>query len=247
MIGGLKPFIRYYGGKWRAAPHYPKPAHSTIIEPFAGGAGYSLRYFDRDVILIEKYAALAEMWRYLISVSSSEILSIPYVESTEELPSWVPEGGRVLVGFAMNAAVARPRVSLSAGRKKLRERGRIFEGWSHSLRSRVADQVEKIRHWRVIEGEYWDAPDTQATWFIDPPYSCPAGRHYVHNMLDYQKLGEWCHGRPGQVIVCEADGATWLPFSPFREIKAMSDARGARVSKEAIYYVEKNTPSRRLG
>jgi len=32
----LKPFWQYYGGKWRAAPHYPKPRHDTIVEPFAG-------------------------------------------------------------------------------------------------------------------------------------------------------------------------------------------------------------------
>lgn len=32
----LKPFWRYYGGKWRAAPSYPAPLHNTIVEPFAG-------------------------------------------------------------------------------------------------------------------------------------------------------------------------------------------------------------------
>jgi hypothetical protein len=34
----LRPFWRYYGGKWRAAPRYPRPTHDTIIEPFAGAA-----------------------------------------------------------------------------------------------------------------------------------------------------------------------------------------------------------------
>jgi hypothetical protein len=32
----LRPFWRYYGGKWRAAPRYPAPRYDTIIEPFAG-------------------------------------------------------------------------------------------------------------------------------------------------------------------------------------------------------------------
>jgi hypothetical protein len=37
-MSNLKPFIRLYGGKYRAAPRYPKPLHDT---PFAGAAGYS--------------------------------------------------------------------------------------------------------------------------------------------------------------------------------------------------------------
>ena len=49
----LRPFWAYYGGKWRAAPRYPRPMHDTIIEPFAGAAGYSLRYPDRNVVLVE--------------------------------------------------------------------------------------------------------------------------------------------------------------------------------------------------
>jgi len=51
------PFFGYYGGKFRAAPHYPAPLHKTIIEPFAGSAGYAMRHYERQVILIEKYAA----------------------------------------------------------------------------------------------------------------------------------------------------------------------------------------------
>ncbi len=35
----LKPFFCYFGGKWRAAPHYPTPKHAEIVEPFAGAAG----------------------------------------------------------------------------------------------------------------------------------------------------------------------------------------------------------------
>ena len=33
----LRPFFGFYGGKWRDSPrHYPPPAHTRIIEPFAG-------------------------------------------------------------------------------------------------------------------------------------------------------------------------------------------------------------------
>jgi len=87
----LAPFWRYYGGKFRAAPHYPPPRHETIVEPFAGAAGYACRYPDRNVILVEKYPVVAELWRYLIAVPSSEVRRIPAnIEHVDELPAWVP-------------------------------------------------------------------------------------------------------------------------------------------------------------
>jgi hypothetical protein len=92
--GPLKPFWRYYGGKWRAALTYPPPQHATIIEPFAGAAGYSLRYPDREVILVERYAVVAEIWRYLIRVPAREVLAIPEVDDVADLPGWVPEAAR---------------------------------------------------------------------------------------------------------------------------------------------------------
>lgn len=232
----LRPFWRYYGGKWRVAPRYPRPAFDTIVEPFAGAAGYSLRYYQRKIVLVEKYSVIAEMWRYLIAVKPSEVLAIPEVEHVDDLPSWVPAGGRALVGFAMNAATVAPRKQLSAGRAKLRAAGRVFEGWSEALRARVAGQVEHIRHWQVIEGSYETAPDIEATWFIDPPYQ-KAGVYYAHSAdaLDFAALGAWCQGRPGQVIVCENEGAAWLPFVRFREIKASPMSRKGGVSREAIW------------
>jgi hypothetical protein len=230
----LKPFWRYYGGKFRAAPRYPAPEHTTIVEPFAGAAGYALRYPDRRVILVDKYPTICEMWRFLISARPSEIRRIPEVEDVDDLPGWVPAGGRFLVGFAMNSACSTPRKTLSAGRKRLRALQRQFEGWTPALRERVASQVDRIRHWIVIEGNYTVAPNLRATWFVDPPYNGPSGRHYVHGCqrLDYAALAGWCLERDGQVIVCEGEGADWLPFRPFADLKA-GPAR--RVSREVIW------------
>lgn len=69
----------------------------------------------------------------------------------------------------------------------------------------------------MICGDYTDAPDVAATWFIDPPYQI-AGREYRHDSraIDYTALGAWCHARRGQVIACENVGADWLPFVPLR-------------------------------
>jgi hypothetical protein len=207
----LRPFIRYYGAKWRAvaAGRYPHPMHRTIIEPFAGAAGYSLHYPTHNVILVERYPLLAEMWRYLIGASRRDVECIPIVDSVDDLPSWVPRGARTLVGFAMNAATASPRRTLSTAARDLRSKGCRFYGWTADLRERVASQVGAIKHWQIIEGDYTQAPDIEATWFIDPPYQLRGG-HYVHgpDEIDYTQLARWCLSRRGQPIVCERDRAT---------------------------------------
>lgn len=230
----LKPFWRYYGGKYRAAPRYPRPIHRNIVEPFAGAAGYAMRYPDFKVTLVEKYPIIAEMWRWLISVKPSEVRRIPTVHSTDDLPSWVPDGARFLVGFCMNAATTAPRKSLSAGRVRLAKMGRKFEGWTDAQRERVSVQVEQIRHWKIIEGNYNSAPNIEATWFIDPPYNNVVGRHYIHGPedLDYEKLGRWCRSRRGQVLVCENEGASWLPFRAFATLKPGVNGHG---SKEVLW------------
>jgi hypothetical protein len=236
----LKPFWRYYGGKWRAVPYYPQPMYSTIIEPFAGAAGYATRYHDRDVVLVEKYPVIAEIWRYLITVTPHEIRSIPInPQHIDDLPAWVPQAAKWLIGFWLNSASTVPCKSLSAGRKRMAASGRVFEGWTSATRDRIATQVQSIRHWRVIEGDYWAVDyNTEATWFVDPPYANDAGSFYVHgcDSLNYAWLSEWCQLLRGQPIVCENDGAQWLPFRPFRTFPAGITGSGKGTpSREAIW------------
>ena len=234
----LRPFWRYYGGKWRAAPRYPRPQHQTIVEPFAGAAGYSLRHYSRQVVLVEKSHVVAEIWRYLISESATSIRAIPCVDDVADLPTWVPQAARWLIGFTMNAGVASPRKRLSSGRRELRSRGRMFKGWTERMRERVASQCERIRHWRVIEGDYTEAPDVEATWFVDPPYQGRAGGYYVESEVNYADLAEWCRSRRGQRIVCEQDGASWLPFTSFAAVKSNAMSGRGGTSREALWVAE---------
>lgn len=234
-MSALRPFWRYYGGKWRAAPRYPRPTRSHIVEPFAGSAGYALRYPDLDVTLVDVYPVVAGIWRLLISASADEIRRIPCVDDVDDLPSWVPQEARWLVGFHMNDATVSPRKRLSVGKIRHREAGRKLEGWSEASRERVASQVGRIRHWRILERSYESIPDYDATWFVDPPYNNKAGSHYVHSSVDYPRLAEWCRARRGQVIVCENDGAAWLPFREFATFQPGINGRGSR---EVIWTAE---------
>lgn len=234
----LKPFWRYYGGKWRSAPRYPAPRHDTIIEPFAGAAGYALRYPEREVLLIEKYAVIAEIWRWLIQASVDQVMAVPLVDATTDLPSWTPAGARHLVGFCLQDTAKRPCTNLSAGMRRKREAGED-RGWSEKMRARVASQVVQIRHWRVIEGDYTTAPDVCATWFIDPPYA-RTGVHYKHGSrgLDYTQLGAWCRRRRGQVMVCEEGLADWLPFQRLYDATTKSNHQSG--TQELLWSL--NTP-----
>jgi len=237
---GLRPFWCYYGGKWRRAPLYPAPRHRRLIEPFAGAAGYALRHHQHEVTLVEKYPVVAAIWRYLIAVPSREILSIREVEAVEDLPARVPQEARWLVGFCLNSACTSPRRVLSSGVRAMSKRG-VACGWNARRRQKVAEQVNLIRHWRVIEGDYSLAPNVDATWFIDPPYRGQAGSHYVYGstQIDYDRLASWCRSRRGQVIACEAGDADWLPFTSHGETRGMS----GRSSREAAWF--RNTKSRR--
>jgi hypothetical protein len=235
----LNRFFGYFGAKHVLAPHYPAPLHGTIIEPFAGSAGYATRYHWHRVILMEKDPDVAGIWRWLIGASARDVLDLPLLtpgQSIDELE--VCREARALIGLWLGSgdAAARGRRRRSSWSERNLAEG-VEDSWCRSIRARLAMQVDKIRHWQIIEGDYSQAPDVEATWFIDPPYAL-AGKRKRYRCsaadIDFAALGQWCRSRRGQVIACESAGATWLPFSPFREIQGVRDA-GASSSTEAIW------------
>lgn len=241
----MHPFFTFYGGKWRAAPHYPPPRYDHIIEPFAGSAGYAMRYPDRRVTLIERDPIIAGTWGYLLAVSPSEILALPDIEAGQSVDdlTTLPEEARWLIGWWLNGGSAQPKKRPGAWmRRQVDNGGHGWTtgggqlSWSARVRERIASQLDAIRHWIVIEGDGSKAPDVEATWFIDPPYQ-RAGRHYRFGAsnIHYPTLARWCRSRHGQVIVCEQEGADWLPFRPWRPIKASEAKYGGKRSLEAIW------------
>lgn len=232
--GQLRPFFGYFGGKWRdALKHYPSPKFDTIIEPFAGSAGYSLRYYTKKVVLCEADPILAGVWTYLIKVKPSEILAIGDLRSDQSVDSLkVCQEAKWLVGFWLNRGVASPRKKPS---KWMREGVRPGSFWGDRVRQTIAKQVNSIRHWKIHQCDYTECPvSIPATWFIDPPYEV-AGQYYRHgsDKIDYVALAAWCRSRPGEVVVCENEGARWLPFKSLANVKT---TRANSRSREVLWF-----------
>ena len=62
----------YYGSKSKIVHLYPTPKFDKIIEPFAGSARYSLRFWQKDILLVDKSELVIEVWHYLQNASKNE-------------------------------------------------------------------------------------------------------------------------------------------------------------------------------
>ncbi len=225
----LRPFFSYYGSKWRISLKYPAPKFSRIIEPFAGSAGYSLHYPSLSINLYEINPVVYGVWDYLIRASQKEILSLP-LEFSHISEVNVCQEAKWLIGFWLNKASVAPCNRLTKFAVN-----RPNSHWGETIRNRIAYQIKFIRHWRVFNKSYEFADNVSATWFVDPPYAGLSGRIYKFNDIDYSNLGKWCQSRYGQLIVCEMEGADWLPFLPFLTSKVMEGYKGKSLCNELIY------------
>lgn len=209
----LRPFFSFFGSKWSHARHYPEPEYDTIVEPFAGSAGYSLHHPHLDIVLCDADHVVCAVWEYLIAASPREILQLPDVPVGGDVRDLnVSQEAAWLIGFWLARGQRKPR-NRPSGWMDAGLRPTSF--WGPHIRERIADQLPYIRHWQVLNVDYSDAPEIEATWFVDPPY-VHNGHRYRHGsaLLDYDHLAQWCQSRPGQVVVCEDVRATWLPFEP---------------------------------
>lgn len=202
-------FFSYYGAKMRASVRYPAPSCDVIVEPFAGSAGYSTRHHAKKVLLRDTYKPVVDLWRFLISATYDDVMSLPIIEPGESLSGrGLDDGSMALIGFWCHRASSTPRDKLSSWSTKWRTRF-----WSPEVRQKIASQVHLISHWECELGSWEHSPDIRATWFVDPPY-VTGGHYYAHGSrdIDYATLGDWCRSRRGQTIACEQGSASWLPF-----------------------------------
>lgn len=233
----LRPFFTFFGGKWRLALNYQPPKHDLIIEPFAGSAGYSVTYHRHRVILVEKDPRIASVWRYLISATREDILSLPELppgQTIHELD--VCDGARNLIGFWCVSGGAHPQSIIPT---KTRLTARPGTRWHQSsIRERLIKQVDHIKHWEILEGDFHSLENFNATWFIDPPYTKTG--HFYHHTIDVQQridLVEFSLSRSGQVIVCEDETAEWLPFDILINGQA-NCSNGGRTSVECVFNID---------
>jgi site-specific DNA-adenine methylase len=200
----------YYGSKSKVINLYPPPKYGKVIEPFCGSARYSLKYYDRDILLVDNYDAVIAIWHYLQQASEKDIIGLPnlvYGETTAHYN--LSEGERLFLGFLVARGARRPQ--------------KIVQKFSsvEQDKRRVAQQLFKIRHWTIKKGDYRDIENQEATWFVDPPYQ-HGGESYNTiergSSIDFSQLAEWCKSRYGQQIICENTRADWLPFQPLKEM-----------------------------
>ncbi|MEW5985086.1 MAG: hypothetical protein AB1791_00465 [Chloroflexota bacterium] len=212
----------YYGRKKQIVRYYPAPNYDVIVEPFAGAAAYSLHHNStvNQVILVEKDERVADIWKWLIHEAT--------VQGIQSLPDLKP-GERSTEFLHIIHAVTKMAFAF----KRIKVTPVLARNWEISKRVFVQN-LHKIKHWEITRGDYTEAPDIEATWFIDPPYRGEPGRGYRYSsdLIDYTVLAQWALSRKGDVICCEGYGADYLPFIPLIELKGVA----GKVSQEMIFY-----------
>jgi len=152
----MEAFFYYYGGKFGAARHYPKPINKRIIEPFAGSAGYSCYYSSCDydsyeVILNDKDPIVAGIWDYLIHVKKSEFLKLPdCVDAISKLKG-IPLEAQCLIGHWLGHG---PNLYTKISKRRKEDRSNGLENvWGPGRKNIIAGQLKYIRKWKESSHE----------------------------------------------------------------------------------------------
>lgn len=212
----------YYGRKKQIARHYPAPTHDLIVEPFAGSAAYALHgdNWRRNVILVEKDERVADIWRWLIEEATpTAISSLPTLRAGERSSEFL---------HILHAAT-----KMAFRYRTIKVTPVLERNWEISKRNMAAN-LHKVKHWSLIAGDFTEAPDVEATWFVDPPYKDAPGEGYAHgsSKLDYDQLARWVTSRRGQLICCEGANGTYLPFEPLLTLPGVA----GKLSVERLYH-----------
>jgi len=210
----------YYGAKNLLSKHYPEPRFDTIIEPFAGSAAYTCYHLFKNkslnAIICDKDDNVAQAWDFLLKCSEKDILNLPN-----------PKIGEYAYDFLIKTCSA-SNASSKCHKMKYTERLDIV---FQTQKRRILKFLPIRDRIKFIHGHYIDIDNQMATWFIDPPYQIvtKSGSVYQNGngysktcnstSIDFTKLSEYCLSRNGQIIVCEKEGANWLPFQEFRKNK----------------------------
>ena len=230
----IRPFFRHFGSKWSLSRLLDPPQFDVIVEPFAGSAGYAVRYgAGLRVVLLDVDPGVCSIWSWLIAATRADVLDLPGDLGDQDIRSMdVPDPARLLIQrwLTPQGGTGNWHLPPMASRWVERNPG---SWWTPQTRARIANSLWAIRDWEVHLGDYQSAPDLEATWVVDPPYqgntSTPVAYGRGSPPLDYPALGTWCRGLRGQVYVHEQAGATWLPFTSLS-----AQARTGRVDDQKV-------------
>jgi hypothetical protein len=235
------PLFKWFGSKWSSSKRLPPPHFSTIIEPFAGSAGYALRHAHLSVFLYETDPWLRKLWQFLISEATYEqVMAIP-VEipvGTDIRHLDLSEGQGLLLKTWQRTNNVGNCWTISPWGNKPGQ-------WTVSTRERVSRQVECIKHWTLCAGDAFTAlsihKEEKATWFLDPPYEY--NYKYKSAPIQYSTFASLVHSVRGEVIACEArdpdtgKAPTYLPFVDWEDrITSRRKQTDHKYSKELLYH-----------
>ncbi len=231
------PLFKWFGSKWLSAKKLPAPTYDQIVEPFAGGAGYSLRHAEHQVLICESDPHIYALWCWLISgATEAQIREIPLgvLEGTDIRTLGLSEGQQLLLKSWQRTNNVGNCWTISPWGNKPGQ-------WTANTRARVASEFGAIGHWKVRDNGVLALQEPQeATWFVDPPYQY--NYQYRQSPVDYVALAAMVRGQRGQRIVCEAvcpkTGAVpeWLPFVPWgSRITSRRKATNNHHSKELLW------------
>jgi len=230
----MKPFFSYYGAKWTAAKYLGAPRRDVVVEPFAGSACYSTRWAPKKAILVDVSHDIVALWDWLIHGSVADVEALPDTFECIDEVTALPAGPSLLVRFWIAKGRAEASGALSPWYFRYRN-ATDCRVWGPAVKARIIEQKPMIAGWHVMHGDYTKAPDVEAHWHIDPPYSGAPGRRYPHDTIDFAALAEWSRSRRGAVDVCENEGADWLPFERLCDVVSSRGRRDGHRSAEAVW------------
>lgn len=180
----------YFGAKLRIVSHYPKPVYNTIIEPFAGSAPYSVKYFENDVYLYDKYPVIIGIWDYLKQCSIGDIMSLkcPARGTILNYDGYDCDAQRHLIGFMIARVQRTPANTVTTfGLERF-----------DADKKRIAANLFKIRHFKTAVASYEQTKSGIATRFIDAPYQVGGETYKFNNKrIDFNHLGLWAQEQEG--------------------------------------------------
>lgn len=225
-----------FGRKGRAAKSYEAPAYPIVVEPFAGSMAYSLVHRPQIAIGVEKDRQTYDLWHRLCSMTAEEIQDFPCPEI----------GERTTDGWVLQAGVSNS--SVSAHSRKVNDFIRVT--FEKQRRMALKHHEYASRSVVYLHGDYRDAPDIEATWFIDPPYErVKTGYRHGSAEIDYDELAKWCTTRKGQVIMCEGFDGSWLPFEHHGSRRGMPtfEQQGQRPIVEKVLVIRTHARCQQCG